>query len=326
MASLLTKRYVATACTKFTPLVESYKTLRHIHFPGITSFEQGQAIQNTVVQANLDFKKMESKIRKQQREMAGKGLVINEYEDELLSKILAMKPMPTVLTFEFENVYTGGKKMKQDPLMHERIHQFEALGCKYHQLERGGQVTWHGAGQLVAYVVMDLKLVRNLSVKCFVDSVLLRAVENLLAKNYALDTFSSENPGVWLARDDLKVASVGCNIQRGITSYGVGLNVRPDLKYLNTFEMCGLQRRATSIEEQLRIREKVSEKVSEKNSGVSTSDKIDSLSVKETGDQFAKELARLLNITTVEHMNGEELKKSVREQNVEEENIREQNV
>jgi hypothetical protein len=87
-----------------------------------------------------------------------------------------------------------------------------------------------------------------------------------------------------------------------------------------------LQRRATSIEEQLRIREKVSEEVSEKNSGVSISDKIASLSVKETGDQFAKELARLLNITTVEHMNGEELKKSVREENVGEENIREENV
>ncbi|ABN67807.2 Lipoyltransferase (LIP2) [Scheffersomyces stipitis CBS 6054] len=281
-------RHNSTACvTKFVPIVENYKTLRHIHFPGITSFEKGQKIQEMMVNANLDFKKMESKIRRQQRDVAEQGYKLNDYEEELLIKILQMKPLPTLLTFEFDNVYTGGKKMKQDPLMAQKIAQYESTGCKYHQLERGGQVTWHGNGQLVAYTILDLKSFKNLTVRCFVDSVLLKSVQNLLQKNYSLKSYKNENPGVWMSESNYKIASVGTNIQRAITSYGIGLNVDPDLKYLNSFEMCGLpQTTATSIK---KLRPDVE------------------VSIKEVGEQYAKELAKLLNITTVEHMSGEDL-------------------
>lgn len=279
------------ACTKFTPVIENYKTLRHIHFPGITKFEDGQKIQQTIVNANLDFKKLSSKIIKQQKSIAAQGYALSEYEDGLLEKILAMKPFPTLLTFEFDNVYTGGKKMKQDPDLANKIKSFKQLGCDYHQLERGGEVTWHGNGQLVAYAVLDLKQFKNLTVKCFVDAVLLKAVQNTLKKNYNLESYVNDNPGVWMSPNDDKIASVGCNIQRAITSYGIGLNVKPDMKYLNTYVMCGLPGvRATSIQQL----------------------KPDSdLDIKEVGHQFAREFAKLLNITTVEHMDGEDLKQTI---------------
>lgn len=276
-----------SSCTKFSPLVENYKTLRHIHFPGITSFAQGQAIQNAMVSANLDFKKMELKIRKQQRDMSLQGLVLQEYEQEFIKRVLSMKPFPTLLTFEFENVYTGGKQMKQDPDLANKIKLYEALGCTYHQLERGGQVTWHGQGQLTAYSILDLKQFSNLNVRCFVDGVLLKSVQNMLKKNYGLTTFLNENPGVWVEQHDKKIALVGCNIQRAITSYGIGLNVKPDLKYLNTHVMCGLPgAKAVSIEQ---LKPDVE------------------LDVKTAGEQYAKEFAKLLGITTVEHMDGLEL-------------------
>ncbi|KAK6200245.1 uncharacterized protein RJT21DRAFT_121138 [Scheffersomyces amazonensis] len=278
----------ASCSTKFVPLIENYKTLKHIHFDGITPFDKGQAIQNMMVNANLDFKKIESKIRKQKSIAASQGLVLNDYENELLTKILDIKPSPTLLTFEFENVYTGGKKLKQDPSMVEKIAQFESLGCKYHQLERGGQITWHGQGQLVAYLILDLKQFKNLSVRCFVDSVLLKSVQNLLKKNYDLDSYTNENPGVWMAKNDFKIASVGCNIQRAITSYGIGLNVAPDLKFLNTFEMCGLPNTtATSIQ--------------------TLQPELTSLSVKEVGDLYAREVAKLLNIEVVQHQSGDDI-------------------
>lgn len=90
-----------------------------------------------------------------------------------------------------------------------------------------------------------------------------------------------------MAPNDMKIASVGCNIQRAITSYGVGVNIDPDMKFLNTYTMCGLPgTRATSLKE---MRPDVS------------------VSVKEAGDLFAKEVAKLLNITTIEHMNGQDL-------------------
>lgn len=285
---VLCKRLNSTSCaTRFVPLSENYKTLRHIHFPGITSFARGQEIQNSMVNANLDFKRMESKIRKQQKDITAQGYLLSDYEEGLIGKILEMKPFPTLLTFEFENVYTGGKKMRHDPSLKDQIASFELLGSQYHQLERGGQVTWHGPGQLVAYAVLDLKQFLNLTVKCFVDSVLLRGVQNVLKKNYGMESLVNENPGVWVSEKS-KIASVGCNIQRAITSYGIGLNVAPDLKYLNSFTMCGLPgTQATSI-------------------SVERPDA--KTTIKDVGDQYAKELAKLLNITTVEHMNGEDLR------------------
>lgn len=276
-----------STCTKFHPLNDNYKTLRHIHFPGITPFQKGEAIQAQMVAANLDFKKMEAKIRKQQKDFLDQGFALSDYEDKFLKQVLLMKPFPTLLTFEFDNVYTGGKQMKQDPLLVQKIHEYEALGCKYHQLERGGQVTWHGNGQMTAYLILDLKQFSQLTVKCFVDAVLLRAVQNMLEKNYGLESHTNDNPGVWMAPNDLKIASVGCNIQRAITSYGVGVNINPDMKFLNTYTMCGLPgTRATSLKEL----------------------KPDAdLLVRTAGDLYAKEIAKLLNITTVEHMDGQDL-------------------
>lgn len=282
----VTRRFQST-CTKFSPLSENYNTLRHIHFPGITSFAKGQEIQQAMVSANLDFKKMEAKIRKQLKEMQSRGYVLSEYEDNFLKKVLSMKPFPTLLTFEFEDVYTGGKQMKQDPDLASKIKAYKELGCSYYQLERGGQVTWHGQGQLTAYTILDLKQFSNLTVKCFVDAVLLKAVQNMLTKNYALNSHTTTDPGVWMAPNDLKIASVGCNIQRAITSYGIGLNVEPDLKFLNTYTMCGLpEARATSIKEM-------------KPTAVSN--------IKVAAEQYAKEVAKLLNIKTIEHMDGSAL-------------------
>lgn len=285
MLRILTR--AQSTCLRFHPLNENYKTLRHVHFPGITPFQKGEAIQKRMVAANLDFKKMEAKIRKQLKHFLDQGFALSDYEDKFLKQVLSMKPFPTLLTFEFNNVYTGGKQMKQDPLLVGKVAEYEALGCEYHQLERGGQVTWHGNGQLTAYLILDLKQFSQLTVKCFVDAVLLRGVQNMLSKNYGLESHTNDNPGVWMAPNDLKIASVGCNIQRAITSYGIGLNVNPDMRFLNTYTMCGLPgTKAASLKEL-----------------VPDAD----VDVKKAGDLFAKEVARLLNIGTIEHMDGREL-------------------
>lgn len=286
MSNIIARRW-QSSCTKFSPLHENYKTLRHIHFRGITPFSKGQAIQNAMVNANLDFKKMEAKIRKQQKEMDAQGAVLQEYEQNFINKVLLMKPLPTLLTFEFDNVYTGGKQMKQDPELAAKIKALEDIGCKYFQLERGGQVTWHGKGQLTAYAILDLKQFANLTVRCFVDGVLLKAVQNMLTKNYQIESHLNENPGVWIEPHDRKISSVGCNIQRAITSYGIGLNVNPDLKFLNTFTMCGLPGTSATSVAQLRPQANTD--------------------IKLAAEQYAKEIARVLNITTVEHMDGEAL-------------------
>lgn len=280
-------RFNSSCAGKFQPLIENYKVLRHIHFPGITPFLKGQKIQETIVNANLDFKDLESKIKKQKYLLESQGFAIPEYEDQLLKKILDIKPSPTVLTFEFENVYTGGKKVKKDRDIKQKMADFENMGCKFYQLERGGDITWHGQGQLVAYIILDLKSFLNLTVKCFVDSVLLKSVQNTLQKNYDLKTYTNENPGVWASEKDDKISSVGCNVLRAITSHGISLNVNPDLKFLNSFTMCGLPgSHATSIQA-LKPDQK--------------------LSVEDAASQYVKEVAQALGISRVEKMDGKEL-------------------
>lgn len=272
---------MSSNCSQTTyPLSDSYSTLRHIHFPGITPFEKGQDIQNTIVNANLDFKNIESKMRKRRHELDSQGLSMSSYEKDLLQKILNMRPLPALLTFEFENVYTGGKKIKKQSL-EENLRKAQALDCKFFQLERGGEVTWHGQGQLVAYLVLDLKQFRDLSLRCFVDAILLQGVRNLLGKKYGLKTFENKNPGVWMAQGDNKIASVGCNIQRSVTSYGIALNVSPDLKYLNTYTMCGLPTKATSI------------------AALVTGS---NFTVKDAALEYAKEITQLLGIANLDHV------------------------
>lgn len=276
-------------CTKFRPLIENYKTLRHVHFDGITPFEKGQTIQQSILEANLSFKEIEAKIKKNQLDLAKQGFTVSEYEQELLNKILTMKPNPTLLTFEFNNVYTGGKKIKKDPHIESLKKSMNEIGCSFHQLERGGDITWHGQGHLVAYLILDLKKFENLTVRCFVDSVLLKSLQDLLYKNYKLQSYLNENPGVWMEPNNYKIASVGTNIQRGITTYGIGLNVNPDLKYLNQFTMCGLPNSLpTSI-------------------GQLVEDPDPPLNIKDIAYKYSKEIAKNLNMETVEHLNGEEI-------------------
>lgn len=268
------------------PLIENYKTLRHVHFEAVTPFQDGQRIQQAILDANLSFKQIESKIKKNQVDLEKQGFSVSEYERELLDKILTMKPNPTLLTFQFNNVYTGGKKMKKDPQMESLQKAMEDIGCEYHQLERGGDITWHGEGHLVAYLILDLKKFENLTVRCFVDSVLLKSIQDLLQKNYKLTSYLNENPGVWMERENKKIASVGTNIQRGITTYGIGLNVKPDLKFLNQFTMCGLpEAQPTSL----------ASLVSEE------------LDLKDIAYKYSKEIAKNLNMETVEHLSGEEV-------------------
>lgn len=286
MLAILPRRFKSCA-TRFEPLCENYKTLRHVHFPGITPFAQGQSVQQAMVSANLDFKKIEAKITRLQKQYQLQGVSLQEYEQAFLQRVLSMKPFPTLLTFEFSNVYTGGKQMKLDPALAQKIAAYQLLGCEYQQLERGGQVTWHGPGQMTAYLIVDLKKFSNLTVRCFVDLVLLAAVQNMLLKEFDLQSYTNENPGVFMQPADLKIASVGCNIQRAITSYGVGFNVNPDLSFLNSQVMCGLPGvRATSLKE---VKPGFLD------------------SIKDVAQAFAKRVAQRLNITTIEHMDGAEL-------------------
>ncbi len=105
------------------------------------------------------------------------------------------------------------------------------------QTDRGGQVTYHGPGQLIAYTLIDLKR-HNMGVRQMVS-----CLENSVVS--FLDTFKikaqlrSDAPGVYV--DSRKIASLGLRVKRGFCYHGVSLNIDMDLTPFSSINPCGLQ-------------------------------------------------------------------------------------
>lgn len=287
--------------TKITePVGRSAKVLRHLQFTKRLPFEEGLRIQEQFVRANLDMKELESKIKQKLIELDDnfKGsATINENEKQIIDNILAMKPNPMVLTFEFEPTYTGGKKIKKS-MTKEQVSRFENFKPKkqignpppkFVQTERGGEITFHGPGQIVAYIILDLKSFKNFPARCLISAIE-KAGANTLKKmpidengtQLDISTKKVDNKtGIWAINGE-KIASIGVHVRRSITSHGVCINVAPDLSYLNNFEMCGTPNgKATSIENECL------------NANVSLHD---------VSINFVRQLAKLLGIDTVERI------------------------
>ncbi|CCC69272.1 hypothetical protein NCAS_0C02820 [Naumovozyma castellii] len=283
------------------PIDESAKTIRHLQFKNRIPFEKGLRIQEKLARVQLDMKDIHSKIQKKLTDLQKEHVnaTINENEKKIIDNILAMKPNPIVLTFEFEPTYTGGKRVKK-VITKEQMAAFEEFvpleqkknpKPKFVQVERGGQITFHGPGQMVAYIIMDLKSFHDYPAKCLVSDIeqaTINTLENIPIgeEKLHLKTMRTENTGVW-TKTGGKIASLGIHVRRSITTHGVAINVNPDLSYLNSFEMCGLSNaKATSIKDQ----------VPDAN-----------ITVEDVAITFVKELAKLLGVKRVERMQADDI-------------------
>lgn len=143
---------------------------------------------------------------------------------------------------EHPHVVTFGRNGKDENLLVSREH-LATLGVQFHETDRGGDVTYHGPGQLVCYPVMDLKRWRR-DVGAY-----LRALEEVLIltlAGYGIEGHrDSTATGVWVG--DAKVAAMGVHLSRWITSHGFALNVTTDLDYFRHIVPCGLTRPVTSL-------------------------------------------------------------------------------
>ena len=112
-----------------------------------------------------------------------------------------------------------------------------ALNIELVHVDRGGDVTCHNKGQLVAYPLLNLKK-RNLKPVEYV-----RMLENILInvlKKYNISGIQNPGtPGIWVGNN--KIASIGISIKKGITSHGISLNINNDLNIFNYINTCGIQ-------------------------------------------------------------------------------------
>ena len=159
----------------------------------------------------------------------------------------------TLLLLEHPPVITLGVKTRQGPKhIIASEQELASHGVTVHETGRGGDVTYHGPGQLVAYPIFDLKPDR-----CDVHRYV-RDLEEVLI--VALRTFGIEGTrvkglsGVWVGEPDRerKIAAIGVRISRWITSHGFALNVATDLRHFELIVPCGIAGRGvTSMEVEL---------------------------------------------------------------------------
>lgn len=150
------------------------------------------------------------------------------------------------LLLEHPHVITMGRNGKRDHLLAGE-EQLRRAGIEFHETDRGGDVTYHGPGQLVGYPIVDLRQWRR-DVAGY-----LRALEQALIE--AAGEFGivagreSGMTGVWTG--GAKIAAMGVHISRWVTSHGFALNVTTDLSYFQYIVPCGLAGKPVTSMERL---------------------------------------------------------------------------
>lgn len=110
-----------------------------------------------------------------------------------------------------------------------------AAGCEVHRVERGGDVTYHGPGQLVGYPIFDLRRAR-LGPRKYVMRLAATLADVL--RGYDVDAaWDDDAPGLWIGRD--KIAAFGVHVHRHVAIHGFSLNVDPALEFFTRIAPCG---------------------------------------------------------------------------------------
>lgn len=166
-----------------------------------------------------------------------------ELQRELERRRKAGEIPDQLLLVEHPHVLTLGRNGKLDHLLvsRERLAQ---LGIEFYEIDRGGDITYHGPGQIVGYPIIDLKEWKR-DVVAYV-----RGIEEVVIR--ALARFGIESwrepgaTGVWTRAG--KICAIGVHISRWVTTHGFALNWTTDLKYYQYIVPCGLPRPVTSME------------------------------------------------------------------------------
>lgn len=147
-----------------------------------------------------------------------------------------------LLIVEHPHVITIGRNGKLEHLLADE-QKLRSSGVTVEHTDRGGDVTYHGPGQVVGYPVMDLKEWKR-DVVAYVRS-LEQAIIDALAEFGIRAGREAGMTGVWV--DGRKIAAIGVHVSRWVTSHGFALNVDTDLEYFRYIVPCGLTKPVTSL-------------------------------------------------------------------------------
>ena len=154
-----------------------------------------------------------------------------DFQKEFHNKVLLGKEADTLFLVEHESVYTLGKNANNNNLLKKANSN-----VKVFNVERGGDITYHGPGQLVGYPILDLhNYQKNIS-------WFMRTLESILIEtlsSFGIHANQKEGlTGVWVG--DEKIGAQGVRISRWVTMHGFSLNVNTDLSYFESIVPCGI--------------------------------------------------------------------------------------
>ena len=163
---------------------------------------------------------------------------------ELHARVAEGEMDGALLLLEHPHVYTLGRRGTLDDIL-APADRLLALGVEVHHVDRGGEVTYHGPGQLVGYPIVSL---RRLGMR---PLEYVRSLERLLIdtlSGFGISAEAEGHPtGVWT--EGAKIAAIGVRVSRGVTTHGFALNVSPELSYFKHIVPCGIEDcRVTSME------------------------------------------------------------------------------
>ncbi len=189
-----------------------------------------------------------------------------DYQEELFDRILKVKllnneltadkqkPVPNHLLFcEHPHVFTLGKSGSESNLLINNLQLLDK-NASFYKINRGGDITYHGPGQIVAYPILDLDIF-NLSIRKYIYSIEEAVI--LTLKKYEISASRLEGAtGVWLDPEipdkARKICAIGVRASRWVTMHGLALNINTDLSYFNFIHPCGMPDKAvTSLEKEL---------------------------------------------------------------------------
>lgn len=182
-----------------------------------------------------------------------------DYQENLLSEITEDKKRlgkPSAKNFfilvEHPHVYTLGKSGNDKNLLANEEF-LKKIDATFYRINRGGDITYHGPGQIVGYPIIDLEYYK-LGVRQYIEKM-----ENAIIE--LLDTFGISGShkegatGVWIEAENpvraRKICAIGVRVSRYVTMHGFALNVNTDLRYFNYINPCGMTLGVTSFKKEL---------------------------------------------------------------------------
>ncbi len=189
-----------------------------------------------------------------------------DYQERLLAEAVAIKtqnrkysaeeqqPTPNHLLFcQHPHVYTLGKSGHQENLLMNE-EQLNEVGAQFYKINRGGDITYHGPGQLVGYPILDLE---NFFTDIHQYMRILEEAIILTCADYGLSAGRIDGlTGVWLGYEDgqnpRKICAMGVKCSRWVTMHGFAFNVNTDLNFFGNIIPCGISDKAvTSLQQEL---------------------------------------------------------------------------